>query len=151
MTPQRADQIRSLIANDPIAKSLFDNGRYGDCAVRLCEIATPITRSLTLSKMGIVAVYRDNPMLAMQVLAALESASKVNPIIAVMLAFMGPGNPENSYPDFGDPIIRDALTAPQPQGLGLTSQQAAPLLAAGEQADTISGLEVEQLAEGGTV
>ena len=101
--------------------------------------------------MGIVAVYRDNPMLAMQVLAALESASKVNPIIAVMLAFMGPGNPENSYPDFGDPIIRDALTAPQPQGLGLTSQQAAPLLAAGEQADTISGLEVEQLAEGGTV
>ena len=101
--------------------------------------------------MGIVAVYRGDPMLAMQVLAALESASKVNPIIAVMLAFMGPGNPENSYPDFGDPMIRAALTAPQPQGLGLTSQQAAPLLAAGEQADTISGLEVEQLAGGGTV
>ena len=146
MTPQRADQIRSLIANDPIAKSLFDDGRYGDCAVRLSAIALPITRSLPLSKMGIVAVYRDNPMLAMQVLAALESASKVNPIIAVMLAFMGPGNPENSYPDFGDPSIRAALTAPQPHGLGLTPQQAAPLLAAGQQPDTITGRDIELLA-----
>jgi hypothetical protein len=138
-------QLRQLIASDPEASAAFNQKRYGDCAVRCSAIAPKITKPLPLSKMGIIALYRDDPSLAAHVLAALESAAKVNPIISVMVSFMGPGNPENSYPNFGDPNVRAALTAMQPVGLGLTPQQAAPLLAAGEQPDTITGQDVESL------
>jgi hypothetical protein len=137
--------LRQLIKLDEQATALFQQGRYGDCAVRCVELAPKVPKPLQISKLGIIAIYSHDPAMAAQVLAALESAAKVNPIISVMVSFMGPGNPESSLPDFGDPNVRAALTAPQPVGLGLTPQQAAPLLAAGEQPDTITGQNVESL------
>jgi hypothetical protein len=137
--------LRQLIKLDEQATALFQQGRYGDCAVRCVELAPKVPKPLQISKLGIIAIYSHDPAMAAQVLAALESAAKVNPIISVMVSFMGPGNPESSLPNFGDPNVRAALTAPQPVGLGLTPQQAAPLLAAGEQPDTITGQDVESL------
>ena len=137
--------LRQLIKLDEQATALFEQCRYGDCAVRCVELAPKVLKPLQISKLGIIAIYSHDPAMASQVLAALESAAKVNPIISVMVSFMGPGNPESSLPNFGDPNVRAALTAPQPFGLGLTPQQAAPLLAAGEQPDTITGQDVESL------
>jgi hypothetical protein len=137
--------LRQLIKLDEQATALFQQGRYGDCAVRCVELAPKVPKPLQISKLGIIAIYSHDSAMAAQVLAALESAAKVNPIISVMVSFMGPGNPESSLPNFGDPNVRAALTAPQPVGLGLTPQQAAPLLAAGEQPDTITGQDVESL------
>lgn len=138
--------LRQLIKLDEQATALFEQGRYGDCAVRCVELAPKVPRPLQISKLGIIAIYSHDPAMAAQVLAALESAAKVNPIISVIISFMGPGNPESSLPNFGDPSVRAALTAPQPMGLGLTPQQAAPLLAAGEQPDTITGEEIQRIA-----
>jgi hypothetical protein len=137
--------LRQLIKLDEQATALFQQGRYGDCAVRCVELAPKVPKPLQISKLGIIAIYSHDSAMAAQVLAALESAAKVNPIISVMVSFMGPGNPESSLPNFGDPNVRAALTAPQPMGLGLTPQQAAPLLAASEQPDTITGQDIESL------
>jgi hypothetical protein len=137
--------LRQLIKLDEQATALFQQGRYGDCAVRCVELAPKVPKPLQISKLGIIAIYSHDTAMAAQVLAALESAAKANPIISVMVSFMGPGNPESSLPNFGDPNVRAALTAPQPVGLGLTPQQAAPLLVAGEQPDTITGQDVESL------
>jgi hypothetical protein len=137
--------LKQLIESDQRAKDLFEQCRFGDCAMRCSEIAPKVYKHLPLSQIGIIAVYKNDLTLADQVLTALETASKVNRIIGVMVRFMGPGNQE-SYPDFGDPSIRAALTIPQPNGLGLTPQQAAPLLAAGEQPDRITGIDIEKLA-----
>jgi hypothetical protein len=96
--------------------------------------------------MGIIAVYRDNLAMGGEVIAALQTVAYVNPIIGLMVSFMTREAAEDARPDFGDPSIRAALTAPQPHGLGLTPQQAAPLLAAGQQPDTITGRDIELLA-----
>jgi hypothetical protein len=138
--------LRQLIANDQHAAAALAEGRYGDCAIRCCEIAPRVPRSLPLSFMGIIAVYRDNLQLGGEVIAALNTVAYVNPIIGLMVSFMTREAAVDARPDFGDPSIRAALTAPQPHGLGLTPQQAAPLLAAGQQPDTITGRDIELLA-----
>lgn len=137
--------LKQLIESDSIASSLFENKSYGDCAIRCCEIAPKVYRQLRLSKIGVLDVYRDNRSTGHLVLRRLAELAKTNPDAEIMLEFMGPGNPESSYPDFALPEIRMALTAPSPYGLGLTQEQAMPLLLAGEQPDTITGLDVEQL------
>ena len=138
--------LRQLISADQQAAAALAQGRYGDCAIRCCEIAPQVPRPLPLSFMGIIAVYRDNLQLGGEVIAALQTVAYVNPIIGLMVSFMTREAAEDARPDFGDPSIRAALTAPQPHGLGLTPQQAAPLLAAGQQPDTITGRDIELLA-----
>jgi len=138
--------LRQLIANDQQAAAALAEGRYGDCAVRCCEIAPRVPRSLPLSFMGIIAVYRDDLAVGGEVIAALYTVASVNPIIGLMVSFMTREAAEDARPDFGDPSIRAALTAAQPHGLGLTPQQAAPLLVAGQQPDTITGRDIELLA-----
>ena len=137
--------LRQLIAADQHAAAALAQGRYGDCAIRCCEIAPRVPRSLPLSFMGIIAVYRDDLAVGGEVIAALNTVAYVNPIIGLMVSFMTREAAEDARPDFGDPSIRAALTAPQPHGLGLTPQQAAPLLAAGQQPDTITGRDIELL------
>lgn len=150
MTPARKSQIETLIANDAIAKGYFDAGRYGDCALRLGQIAPPIRKPLPLSEMGIMAIYADHPMTGETICQTIEGVSQGNPIVARMRRFLGPGVGPESLPDFSLPGIRQALTAPiHLGGLGLTEQQAAPLLAAGQQPDTFSGRDIEQLASEG--
>lgn len=138
--------LRQLIAADQQAAAALAQGRYGDCAIRCCEIAPRVPRSLPLSFMGIIAVYRDDLQLGGEVITALQTVAYVNPIIGLMVSFMTREAAVDARPDFGDPSIRAALTAPQPHGLGLTPQQAAPLLAAGQQPDTITGRDIELLA-----
>ena len=140
------DQLADLIRNDTRAKTLFDQRAYGDCAVRCCEIAPFVARPLRLSKIGVLDVYRNQRATGHLLLRRLEEIAAHNPDANLMLQFMGPGNPESSYPDFSLPEIRAALTAPRPIGLELTPEQAEPMISAGQQPDTITGSDVEAIA-----
>jgi hypothetical protein len=147
MTPERKAQIQSLIASDAVAQGHFDAGRFGDCAVRLSEIAPPIPKRLQISQMGMLDLYRTNPMLGNLVLDALEQAALSNPVIRRMLPFMGPSTGPESLPDFSLAEIRRALCSPpELGGLGFTAEQAGPLLRAGEQKDIFTGRDIELLA-----
>lgn len=137
--------LAELIQSDAQAKQLFEQQAFGDCAIRCCEIAPRVPKVLRLSKIGVLNVYIADRATGHLLLKRLAELAKTNPDAALMIEFMGPGNPESSFPDFGLPEIRMALTAPQPMGLGLTPQQAAPLLAASEQPDRITGQDIESL------
>lgn len=137
--------LRQLIKLDEQATALFEQGRYGDCAVRCVELAPKVPKVLKLSKIGVVDIYMADRAIGHLVLDRLKELAKTNRDAELMIEFMGVGVPEVSYPDFALPEIRMLLTAPQPLGLGLTPQQAAPLLVAGEQPDTITGQDVESL------
>lgn len=138
--------LANLIQSDAQAKQLFEQQAFGDCAIRCCEIAPRVPKVLRLSKIGVLDVYMADRATGHMLLGRLAQLAETNPDAALMIEFMGPGNPESSYPDFGLPEIRMALTAPSPHGLGLTADQAAPMLAAGEQPDTITGEEIQRIA-----
>jgi outer membrane biosynthesis protein TonB len=96
--------------------------------------------------MGVIACYANDPTTAVIVLETIKAIAQHNLIVAEVYAFMAPGVPESSLPDFGLPIIRSALTAPHELGgLGLTEAQASPLLRASEQEDNIQPSDVERL------
>jgi hypothetical protein len=147
MDALRNSQIKSLIASDSVAKSHFDAGRFGDCAVRLSEIAPPIPKRLQISQMGMLFIYRHDPMLGNLILEKLEQAAPSSPLIKRMVLFMGPSTGPESLPDFSLAEIRQVLCAPpELGGLGFTAEQAAPLLAAGQQPDIFTGRDIELLA-----
>lgn len=147
MKPERIDELRNLIDSDQTAKSLFDLRHYADCAMRLQEIAPPVRKPLPLSQLGVIELYSDNPIQGVAVLDALDEAAKTNPLIRRIVAFMGPGNPGSSLPDFSLSAIRQALIAPKPVGgIGLSETEAGPILRAGEQPDSFTGVEIESIA-----
>jgi hypothetical protein len=96
--------------------------------------------------MGVIACYANDPATAIVVLETIKAVAVANPIVAEVYAFMAPGVPESSLPDFGLPSIRAALTTPvELGGLGLTEAQVGPLLQASEQEDNIQPSDVERL------
>ena len=120
--------------------------------MRLGEIAPPIRKPLPLSEMGVMAIYSEDVITGETILQTIDGVSQANPIVARIKRFIGPGVGTESLPDFSLPGIRQALTTPvNLGGLGLTDQQAAPLLRAGEKPDTFSGLEIEYVAQHRTV
>lgn len=142
-------ELQRLIAGDPVAADLFRRGQFADCATRCREIAPKVYAPAKLSRIGILGLYVSAPHVAVAILEAIEAAAADNRLFREVYAFMAPGTPVEQLPDFGLPPIRAALTAPQALGgIGLTGEQAAPLLAAGEQADTITALDVERLPRG---
>jgi hypothetical protein len=94
--------------------------------------------------MGILNLYQDNLALGAFVIATIKQVALGNPVIGEMLPFMGPSAHQTSMPDFGLSAIRQALITPvEWGGIGLTQEQAAPILRAGESSQTIIPLEVE--------
>jgi hypothetical protein len=141
MTPEA---LKVLIESDPQATALVNAGNDHACASRCSEIAPVLNTSLPLSIMGILNLYQDNLALGAFVIATLKQVAVSNPIIGEMLPFMGPAAHQTSMPDFGLPAIRQALVTPvEWGGIGLTQEQAAPILRAGEAKQTITALEVE--------
>lgn len=143
MTPQ---ELKQLIQSDPEATQLIEQGNDWDCAVRCSNIAPPIRKLLPLSQMGVLAIYEADPMTGETVLQTIEGIADtgLNPIIARINRFIAPGVGPESLPDFSLPGIRQALVTPIEQGgIGLTQEQAGPLLRAGETKQVITALEVE--------
>lgn len=143
MQHARTQQILALIRSDDTAQSMFTAGKHVELAERLTDIAPPVRRSLPLSEMGIMLLYGADVETAMHVLQSIDAAAQINPVVARIARFLAPGVSAESLPDFSLPPIRQALTAPLPHGIGLTPEQAAPILRAGEQPDRFTPLEVE--------
>lgn len=141
MTPE---ELRNLIEGDAQAKAYFDSGNDSACAVRCGEIAPPVLVELKLSEIGIMLIYANDPMAGETVLQTFEAvAAGGSPIVKRLLRFMGPEVTPEKHPDFSLAPIRSALTTPvQSGGLGLTTEQAAPILRAAERQPTVTHLDI---------
>jgi hypothetical protein len=139
MTPQ---EIRTEILASTELRMLIEQGRDEDVARQLTDTMPGKIVPLRISELGLLALYT-NPADGETVLQTIEAVAQANPIIRRVLKFMQPGVPEASLPDFSLPGVRLALTAPIEQGgLGLSTQLAAPLLAAMTVPDAVSAMEV---------
>jgi hypothetical protein len=142
-------QLAQLIAADPQAAELYRRAQFADCAARCREIAPRVYQAAKLSRIGILNLYPTNPNVAVSILEAIEAAAANNRLFREVYSFMAPGTAPEQLPDFGLQPIRAALIAPQSVGgIGLTAEQAGPILAAGEQPDNITALDVERLPRG---
>ena len=136
MTPQA---LRTLIESDPQALALAQSGAADLCAARCMQVTPKIPTSILLTELSILRVYA-NPADGEAVLQQFETVANSNPVVARVLKWIRPGAPGV---DFGDARVRSMLTLPVNQGgIGLTSIQAAPLLAAAEVPQSINGSEV---------
>jgi len=136
MTPQ---ELRAIIDADTTALALMQLGQDQACADRCVEIMAPTINGVYLTELSIVALYA-NPTDAETVMQIIDQASETNPLVKRVAAWTKPGAPGIN---FGDPRIRAMLTTPQQQGgVGLTAEQAAPLLKAAEQSVVVTALDV---------
>lgn len=136
MTPQ---ELRALIESDPQALSLAQAGAADVCAKRCMEIAPKVIAPTRLGDINIVGLY-DNPSDGEAVCQQIETVAESNPVVKRAWRWAAPGAPGI---DVGDAKVRAMLTLAVNQGgVGLTQQQAAPMLAAAEVAPTITGADV---------
>ena len=137
MTPQ---QLKSLILSDSIAKAAADAGDDETCAARCRSIAPPVLVSCRVADINIVGMF-DNPADGEAVCQQIEAVAQANPIVKRALKWIV----ETSSPglDLGEPKIRHLLTLPIASGgVGLTAEQAAPLLRAAERQPDITPAQV---------
>jgi hypothetical protein len=133
------EELKSLIESDAEALRLASTGAADLCAARCREIAPKETRETLLTELSILRLSAD-PTTAETILQTLEAIAEHNPLIKRVLKWMQPGAPGL---DFGNPVVRAMLTMPvQSGGVGLTAEQARPLLAAAEVEPNISGADV---------
>lgn len=141
MTPQ---ELKQLIHSDEVALDLFKQARDSDCASRCSIIAPKVAKELRLSIARLLALYQHDIQLGMTIITKFRTVAAHNQLVAELLPFMEANADSIGYPDFSLPPIRQTLTTPEEQGgIGLTLEQAAPILLAGEQSQTITPLEVE--------
>lgn len=140
MTPT---ELKALIDADQTAKDCLTlHGDYTACAARCSVIAPRVIRETRLSRLGLRALYSD-PTIGQTVLSTIDAVAQQNPIVEDVRRFAEPGVHPSCLPDWGNPFIRAALTTPANQGgIGLTAEQAAPILAAAEYQQTISADDV---------
>lgn len=136
MTPE---ELKALIESDEQALALAKAGSADMCAARCREIAPKLPTKTVLTELSILALY-DDPAVGEAVLQQIEAVAAGNPVVARVAKWMLPGTPGV---DFGDARIRTLLTAPiNAGGLGLSNEQAAPILSSAEVAQSISGADV---------
>ena len=141
-----AQKLRGIIQSDQTAFAHYTARRFSDCAERVNAIAPPKPKTCRLSRLGIISLHRTNRGLATSVLQKLDAAAEVNFLIAEVVEFMT--KESNELPDFGVEEIQQALTAPISfNGVGLTAEEAAPILAASVEPDTTTALEIETLKD----
>lgn len=133
-------ELKSLIASDPIARAAVEAGDDETAAARCRSIAPPVLASCRVADINIVGMF-DNPADGEAVCQQIETVAQANPIVKRALKWIV----ETSSPglDLGDPKIRQLLTLPIADGgVGLTPQQAAPLLRAAERQPDITAAQV---------
>lgn len=138
MTPQ---QLRTLIESDPQARSLAESGAADLCAARCREIAPKVTTETRVTELTVLAAY-PNPADGEAVMQKIETAAKAatGAVVKRALKWLQPGAPGV---DIGDERIRAMLTTPVAAGgVGLTAEQARPLLALAETEPSITGADV---------
>ena len=135
------EELRTLIESDPEAKRLALTGADDLCAARCREIAPKVTRETRLRWNRIFDLYGMNLPLAQQVKAKIEAAGAKNDLVAEILESLKASSQDPC--NIGSPTVRFLLTAPiDSGGIGLTTDEAKPLLSAAEVAPEISGADV---------
>ncbi|TWU22468.1 hypothetical protein Pla52o_35240 [Novipirellula galeiformis] len=136
MTP---DELRTLIESDADALRLAQAGAADMCAARCRVIAPKVTRETRATELTIISLYA-NPMDGENVMQQIEAVAESNSLVKRMLKWM---QPDSDGLDVGDTRTRDMLTLPiESGGIGLTAEQARPILAAAETEPQISGADV---------
>lgn len=138
MTPQ---ELKQLILSDELAQSLALAGNYTECANRCAEIAPPKVVDFFVGELGIFGLYGSTQQ-AEAVIQKIEAIALVNPVIKRLLKWIQPGAPGIN---FGDSRVRYMLQLPLNEGgLGLTNDEASPLL---RSAETKRRITIEMVAE----
>ena len=133
-------ELKSLIASDAIARAAVEAGDDETCAARCRSIAPPVLTSCRVADINIVGMF-DNPVDGEAVCQQIEAVAQANPIVKRALKWIV----ETSSPglDLGEPKIRHLLILPIASGgVGLTAEQAAPLLKAAERQPNITAADV---------
>lgn len=142
--PISSNDLKQLIESDPQAKALAQIGDDAGCAKRCTEIAPMLPKELKLSFARLLSLYQHDTALGMLIINKLRQIAVHNPLVAELLPFMAATADATGWPDFSLPPIRQTLVTPEEQGgIGLTLEQAAPILAAGEQPQVVTPHEVE--------
>lgn len=133
------DELKALIESDADALALAKSGAADRCAERCRAIAPKQVSEARITELTVVSLYAD-PQDAEAVLSTVEAVAEDNPVVARMVKWLQPGAPGI---DAGDPRVRAMLTTPVQQGgIGLTAEQAAPILQYAESEPQITGLQV---------
>ena len=132
--------LKTLIESDAEASAHFTAGRDLQCAERCTAIAPQVYRECRLRWNRIVALYLDLAVAA-AVKAKIDAAAAGSPLIAEIVASLDANSQDPC--DLGNPTVRSILTTPTAHGgIGLTADEAAPLLAVGRQPQVITANEV---------
>lgn len=136
MTPA---ELLALIDSDQQASALAAAGDDTACAARCVAIAPKVLVSTRLGDINIVGLF-DNPADGEAVCQTIEAIADINPVVRRAWRWAGPSSPGI---DVGDAKVRLLLVAPtNAGGIGLTPEQAAPLLAAAEKPQSITAQDV---------
>jgi hypothetical protein len=133
-------ELKALIQSDPQARAYVEAGNDESCAARCRSIAPPTIVSYKIADINIVGMF-DNPADGEAVCQQIEAVAEVNPIVRRAVKWIL----ETSSPglDLGEPKIRHLLTLPiSSGGVGLTAEQAAPLLRAAERQPNITAADI---------
>jgi len=138
MTPA---ELKSLIESDAEATALANAGNDEACAVRCGVIAPKVLVPLRLGDINIISLFA-NPVDGETVCQTIEAVALQNPIVKRAWRWAEPGNPGL---DVGDVRVRAMLVTPTNLGgVGLTQEQAAPILAAAEQQQRFTAAQIAE-------
>jgi hypothetical protein len=134
-------ELRSLIESDAEATALATAGNDEACAVRCGVIAPKRIFPTRLGDINIVGLFA-NPVDGETVCQTIEAVAEQNAIVKRAWKWAAPGAPGI---DVGDVKVRAMLVAPTNLGgVGLTQEQAAPILAAAEQTQTFNAAQIAE-------
>ena len=132
-------ELTALIQGDATALQLAQAGSDDACASRCREIADPVPYQRFITELTILSLY-DDPTAAEAVMVKIETVAQSNPVVARVLKWLQPSAPGI---DAGDARVRTLLTASTAQGgIGLTTEQAQPILDCAAQQQNITGRDV---------
>ena len=139
------EQLKTLILSDAQATTFCESQNFRAAAAR-CEVIAPkITKEVRATELTLLWLYA-SPAAAEAVLQQIESVAVANPVVARVVKWLQPGAPGI---DLGDARVRFLLTLPiQDGGIGLTEEQAAPLLAVAEQSQSFTPTQVREAYNG---
>ena len=136
MTPE---ELKQLIQSDQQAAAFATAGNDEACAARCSQIAPKAIHSTRMTDLGILSLF-PNPSDGEAVCQQIEAVAKTNPIVARAWKW---ALPPNEGIDVGNAKVRQLLTLPVASGgVGLSPQQAAPILAVAESTQTITAADV---------
>jgi len=136
MTPS---ELKSLIQSDAEATALANAGNDEACASRCGVIAPKVLIPIRLGDINIVSLFT-NPVDGETVCQTIEAVADQNPVVKRAWRWAAPGAPGI---DVGDAKVRAMLVAPTNLGgVGLTQEQAAPILAAAEQQQRFTAAQI---------